>query len=82
MNGDTRLESKLHSHEIDIMDLELLNGSIGTKHININQPLSNMTSIVALVTGININSQNNNVNQGSTGIDNVVNNQEIESTDI
>jgi hypothetical protein len=33
------------------MDLEFLNEVIGTKH-NINQPLSNMTTIAALVTGI------------------------------
>ena len=81
MNGDSRIESKLPSHEIDLMNLEFLNGVIGTKH-NINQPLSNMTTIAALVTGIDVNSQSNDFNQGSTDIDNVVYNHIIESTDL
>ena len=81
MNGDSRMESKFPSHEIDLMDLEFLNGVIGTKH-NINQPLSNMTSIAALVTGIDVNSQSNDFNQGSTDIDNVVYTHIIESTDL
>lgn len=81
MNGDSRMESKFPSHEIDLMDLEFLNGVIGTKH-NINQPLSNMTAIAALVTGIDVNSQSNDFNQGSTDIDNVVYNHIIESTDL
>ena len=76
MNGDSRMESKFPSHEIDLMDLNRVRG---TKH-NINQPLSNMTSIAALVTGIDVNSQSNDFNQGSTDIDNVVYNHTIEST--
>ena len=79
MNGDSRIDSKLPSHELDLINLEFLNGVIGTKH-NINQPLSNMTSIAALVTGIDVNSQSNDLNQGSTDIDNVVYNHTIEST--
>ena len=75
------MESKLPSHEIVLMDLEFLNEVIGTKH-NINQPLSNMTTIAALVTGIDVNSQSNDFNQGSTDIDNVVYNHIIESTDL
>jgi hypothetical protein len=57
------------------------NEVIGTKH-NINQPLSNMTTIAALVTGIDVNSQSNDFNQGSTDIDNVVYNHIIESTNL
>jgi hypothetical protein len=41
MNGDSRMESKFPLHEIDLMDLNRVRG---TKQ-NINQPLSNMTSI-------------------------------------
>lgn len=81
MNGDSRIGSKFPSHEIDIMNFELLNRSIGTMR-NINKPLSNMTSIAALVTGINVNSQSNHFNQGNTGNDNAVYIHTIESTDL